>query len=72
MSEISDAAVVGGPAARDDRRRPPSRSCRPSNLANVNTPGYKAKELSFAAALDDQLSLPLAATNAAAPRRRQR
>ena len=40
-----------------------------SNLANVNTPGYKAKELSFTAALDQQMSLPLAATNAGARRR---
>jgi flagellar basal-body rod protein FlgB len=36
-----------------------------SNIANASTPGYKAKELSFTSALDQQLSLPLTATNAA-------
>jgi flagellar basal-body rod protein FlgB len=36
-----------------------------SNIANANTPGYKAKELSFTSALDQQLNLPLTATNVA-------
>jgi flagellar basal-body rod protein FlgB len=36
-----------------------------SNLANVNTPGFKAKELSFEAALSDRMSLAPETTNAA-------
>ena len=36
-----------------------------SNVANANTPGYKAKELSFSSALEQQMSLPLQATNVA-------
>jgi flagellar basal-body rod protein FlgB len=35
-----------------------------SNLANVNTPGYKARELAFDAALDEQLGTGLTVTNA--------
>lgn len=35
-----------------------------SNLANVSTPGYKARELAFDAALDEHLGTGLAVTNA--------
>lgn len=33
-----------------------------SNVANANTPGYKAQELSFSSALEQQMTLPLQAT----------
>jgi flagellar basal-body rod protein FlgB len=36
-----------------------------SNLANANTPGFRAREVTFADTLDQQLSLPLETTNAA-------
>lgn len=35
-----------------------------SNLANVNTPGFKARELAFDAALDAELGAGLRVTNA--------
>lgn len=36
-----------------------------SNLANLNTPGFKARELSFEAALEDRMGLSLETTHAA-------
>lgn len=58
---MSDAAVVGA-LRRAMTLAAAKQVVAASNLANVNTPGFKARELSFAAALDDQMSLPLATT----------
>jgi flagellar basal-body rod protein FlgB len=60
---MSDAAVVGA-LRRAMTLAAAKQVVAASNLANVNTPGYKAQELSFAATLDDQMSMPLATTDA--------
>lgn len=61
MAEISDAALVE--ALRRHMTVAAARQVvAASNLANVNTPGYKAQELDFTQALDRQVqgTLPLA------------
>jgi flagellar basal-body rod protein FlgB len=67
MGEISDATVMS--ALRRQMTLMAARQVVASgNLANVNTPGYKAREVvSFSDALDDQLSATgrLITTNAA-------
>lgn len=62
MGDMSDAAVVGA-LRRAMTLAAAKQVVSASNLANVNTPGYKAKELSFAATLDE-MSMPLATTDA--------
>ena len=56
MGEINDAAIVN--ALRRQMTLMAARQVTAAgNLANVNTPGYKAKEVaSFGDALDDQLA----------------
>ena len=61
---MSDAAVVGA-LRRAMSAATAKQVVAASNLANVNTPGFKAREVSFADALDDRMSLPLDTTNAA-------
>ena len=64
MSEMSDGAAIG--ALRRAMSLAAARQVvASSNLANLNTPGFKARELSFEAALEDRMSLPLETTNAA-------
>jgi flagellar basal-body rod protein FlgB len=63
MNEMSDSAVVA--ALRREMTRAVARQVAAAgNLANVETPGYRAREPEFGAALDRQLSpaIELAAT----------
>lgn len=61
MNELSDAAVVA--ALRRSMTVSAARQVvSASNLANVNTPGYKTRETAFADALDRQMGLTLATT----------
>jgi flagellar basal-body rod protein FlgB len=65
VGEINDAAIIA--ALRRQMTVVAARQVvAASNLANVNTPGYRAKEVSFDAALDERLSAAssLKATNA--------
>ena len=55
MGEINDATIIA--ALRRQMTVVAARQVvAASNLANVNTPGYRAKEVSFGAALDQHLS----------------
>jgi flagellar basal-body rod protein FlgB len=66
MNEMSDAAVVA--ALRREMTRAVARQVASAgNLANLETPGYRAREPEFGAVLDQQLAQPvtLAATNPA-------
>ena len=59
MSGISDAEVVG--ALRRQMTIAAARQVAAAgNLANIDTPNYKAVELSFAEALDSKMSAPVA------------
>jgi flagellar basal-body rod protein FlgB len=65
MNEMSDAAVIA--ALRREMTRAAARQVAAAgNLANLETPGFKAREAEFGDTLDRQLStpLPLTATNA--------
>ena len=62
MSTISDAAVVEA-LRRQMTIAVAKQVASAGNLANVDTPGYKAKEVDFAATLRNQL----AATNSTFP-----
>jgi flagellar basal-body rod protein FlgB len=55
VGEINDAAIIA--ALRRQMTVVAARQVvAASNLANVNTPGYRAKEVSFDAALDERLA----------------
>ena len=59
MNELTDAAVVA--ALRRQMTVAVARQVASSgNLANLDTPGYKAIEVSFSEALDQQLAMPAA------------
>jgi flagellar basal-body rod protein FlgB len=60
---MSDAAVVGA-LRRALTLAAAKQVVASSNLANVNTPGFKAKELSFESTLSDRVGLRLETTNA--------
>lgn len=64
MGEINDATIIA--ALRRQMTAVAARQViAASNLANVNTPGYRAKEVSFNDALDERLgaAAQLTATN---------
>jgi flagellar basal-body rod protein FlgB len=61
---MSDAAVVGA-LRRAMTLAAAKQVVAAGNLANVNTPGFRARELSFASALDQQMGLTLQTTHAA-------
>jgi flagellar basal-body rod protein FlgB len=63
VNELTDAAVVAA-LRRTMTVAAAKQVVAASNLANVNTPGYKAQETTFAAALDSKMSLSVAATDA--------
>lgn len=63
MNELTDAAVVAA-LRRSMTVAAAKQVVSASNLANVNTPGYRAREASFADALEQQMTLPLARTHA--------
>jgi flagellar basal-body rod protein FlgB len=59
---VGDAAMMAG-LGREVTRAVQRQLVAAGNLANRDTPGYRARTLQFADALDDQVSAPLAATN---------
>jgi flagellar basal-body rod protein FlgB len=61
VPDFSDAAVVAA-LRRSMTVAAAKQVVTASNLANVNTPGYRAKEAIFSAALDQQMGLQLATT----------
>jgi flagellar basal-body rod protein FlgB len=63
MNEISDSALVAA-LRRQMTIAVAKQVASAGNLANVDTPAYKAVEVSFESALDDRLTPP-AATHAA-------
>jgi len=52
---VSDASIMAA-LGRELTRAVQRQSVAASNLANLDTPGYRTKELQFADALDEQLS----------------
>ena len=63
MNEISDAAL-SSMLRRQMTVAAAKQVTAASNLANASTPGYKAREVDFARALDDSLASGLAITHA--------
>lgn len=61
MNELTDAAVVAA-LRRSMTMAAAKQVVSASNLSNVNTPGYRAREASFSDALDARMSLTLATT----------
>lgn len=66
MSEINDASVLAA-LGRQMTIAVARQVVAAGNLANVDTPGYRAREIDFDRTLDNRLggSLPMAATNPA-------
>ncbi|MDE3153643.1 MAG: flagellar basal body rod protein FlgB [Acidobacteriota bacterium] len=64
MGQISDASIMA--ALRQQMTQAVAReTVAASNIANVDTPGYKAREIDFSQLLDGQLgALPMAETRA--------
>ena len=54
MSEINDATVIEG-LRRQLAIAAARQAVASSNLANVNTPGYRTREVAFSAALDEHM-----------------
>jgi len=68
VNDITDNAIVAA-LGRQMTRAVARETVAASNLANLDTPGYKAREATFADALDDQLGttpLPMAAASGGA------
>lgn len=62
MGDLSDAAIVA--ALRRQMTIAVAKQVTASgNLANIDTPGYKARQLEFTAALDRQLAAGMATTD---------
>lgn len=61
MNDLSDAAIVAA-LRRSMTVAAAKQVVSASNLANVNTPGYRTQEATFSDALDQQMGLTLAAT----------
>jgi flagellar basal-body rod protein FlgB len=62
VTEISDAALVSA-LRRQMTIAAAKQVVAAGNLANVDTPGFKARELDFAATLDESLAGTMAATH---------
>lgn len=61
MGEIRDTAIID--ALRRQMAIAAARQVvAAGNLANVNTPGYRARAVDFSAALEREIGVPLAAT----------
>ncbi|MEZ5290648.1 MAG: flagellar basal body rod protein FlgB [Vicinamibacterales bacterium] len=56
MPDISDAAILAA-LGRQLNQAVARQTVAASNLANVDTPGYRTREVSFDDALDDQLGM---------------
>lgn len=63
MNDLSDAAIVAA-LRRSMTIAAAKQVVTASNLANVNTPGYRAKETTFSDTLDQHVGLQMAATQA--------
>lgn len=57
MDTISDSSIVAA-LGRQLNRAVARQQVAASNLANIDTPGYRAKEVQFAEALDASLQAP--------------
>ena len=55
MNEISDSAILAA-LGRQMSQAVQRQTTAASNLANIDTPGYKTRDVSFADALDGELS----------------
>ncbi len=55
MNDINDASIIAA-LGRHMTNQVARQTAAASNLANLDTPGYKAREASFADALDGELS----------------
>lgn len=64
MNDISDGAILAA-LRRQMTQAVARQTAAASNLANIDTPGYKTREASFADALDGELGDTLSVTNAA-------
>lgn len=63
MNDISDGAILAA-LGRQMNNAVQRQTVAASNLANLDTPGYRARETSFADALDGELGGSIARTNA--------
>jgi flagellar basal-body rod protein FlgB len=63
VNEITDSAILAA-LRRQMATAVAKQSAAASNLANLDTPGYKAREVSFADALDQLNTDPLTTTDA--------
>jgi flagellar basal-body rod protein FlgB len=64
MPEIRTDAAIMAALGRQMNRAVQRQSVSAGNLANIDTPGYKTREVAFGDALDRELDAPLATTNA--------
>ena len=62
MNDISDGAILAA-LGRQMTNAVQRQTVAASNLANLDTPGYRSRETSFADALDGELSGAIAKTN---------
>jgi len=59
VGEVNDSAIISA-LGRQMRAAVAKQTVAASNLANINTPGYRAREVAFEAALDQQLGSDVA------------
>lgn len=62
MNDISDGAILAA-LRRQMAHAVQRQTVASSNLANLDTPGYKTQEATFADALDDSMGATLSLTN---------
>lgn len=62
MNDISDGAILAA-LRRQMAQSVARQTAAASNLANIDTPGYKTREASFDDVLDDELGASLSLTN---------
>ena len=63
MGQVTNDAAIMAALGRQLTQAVQRQAVAASNLANLDTPGYRTKEVRFADALDGELSIGLAATN---------
>jgi flagellar basal-body rod protein FlgB len=64
VNEISDSAILAA-LRRQLTHAVQRQTTAASNLANIDTPGYKTREATFEDALDDELGATMSLTNRA-------
>jgi flagellar basal-body rod protein FlgB len=62
VNDISDSAILAA-LRRQMNQSVARQTAAASNLANIDTPGYKTREASFDDVLDDELGASLSLTN---------